>query len=174
MQPVVYHVAVSIDGFIAGPGGAIDRFPMSGDHVTEYLAALAGYSVAVMGRRTYQLGLDLGVADPYPHLDTWVFSRTLGESPSPRVKVVSGDVAATVRRLREGEGRGVYLCGGGDLAAQVLAAELVDEIVLKVNPIVLGEGVPLFGPGAPPASLELLATKVHHNGVVVTRYRVVR
>ncbi|MGV3619313.1 MAG: dihydrofolate reductase family protein [Archangium sp.] len=173
MQPVVFHIATSVDGFIAGPGGAVDRFSYSGHHVTEYVAALANYSAVVMGRRTYQFGLDMGVSDPYPHLETFVFSRTLS-SPNPRVTVVSGDVAPTLRKLREKEGKGVYLAGGGELAGQALAAGLVDELIIKVNPIVLGEGVPLFGKGTPFTSLELRSTKTHSSGVAVLHYDVKR
>lgn len=174
MQPVVFHIATSVDGFIAGPGGAVDRFSYAGHHVTEYLAAVAGYSAVVMGRRTYQFGLDLGVTDPYPHLETYVFSRSLTTSPSPRVTLVNGDVAPTLRRLRDREGKGVYLAGGADLASQALAAGLLDEVVLKVNPIVLGDGVPLFGKGAPFTSLSLRSTKTHASGVTVLHYDVQR
>ena len=172
MQRITYHVATSVDGFIASSTGSVERFPVTGDHVDEYLAALATYSVVVMGRKTYQLGLDLGVADPYPHLETYVFSRTLTAAPSPRVRVVSGDVAAALRRLREQPGQGIYLAGGGEVAAQALRAGLIDELVLKVNPMAFGQGIPLFGQEAPPASLALRSAKVHDSGVVVARYRV--
>lgn len=174
MQPVVFHIATSVDGFIAGPGGAVDRFSYTGHHVTEFLAAVANYSAVVMGRRTYQFGLDMGVTDPYPHLETFVFSRTLTKSPSPRVTLINGDVAPTLKMLREKEGKGVYLAGGAELASQALAAGLIDELIIKVNPIVFGDGVPLFGKGAPFTSLELRSTKTHSSGVTVLHYDVKR
>lgn len=172
MQPVVFHIATSVDGFIAGPGGAVDRFSYAGHHVTEYLAAVAAYSAVVMGRRTYQFGLDLGVTDPYPHLETYVFSRSLVSSPNPRVTLINGDVAPTLRRLREQEGKGVYLAGGAQLASQALAAGLLDELIIKVNPLVLGEGTPLFGKGAPITDLKLRSSKTHGSGVTVLHYDV--
>ena len=174
MQPLVFHIATSVDGFIAGPGGAVDRFSYSGHHVAEFLAAVAGYSAVVMGRRTYQFGLDMGVSDPYPHLETFVFSRTLSKSPNPRVTVINGDVAPVLRKLREKEGKGVYLAGGADLASQALAAGLVDELIIKVNPLVLGEGTPLFARGAPITDLKLRSSKTHGSGVTVLHYDVQR
>ncbi len=172
MQSIVYHVAVSVDGFIAGLGGALEHFPVTGDHVTEYLASLSTYSSVVMGRKTYQVGLDLGVFDPYPHLDTYVCSRSLRRSPHPHVTLVPDDPLRLLGELRARPGKGVYLAGGGELAAQALAAGLVDELILKVNPLVLGDGIPLFARGAGAAALSLVSTKVHASGVVVTRYRV--
>lgn len=174
MQPIVYCVAVSIDGFIAGPAGAIDRFSYEGDHVSDYLAELGRMSVAVMGRRTWQLGFDQGVINPYPQLETWVFSRSLAASPHPNVQLAAGDVGPVLTTLREQQGRGIMLIGGGVLAKQALAAGLVDEVVLKVNPFVMGDGLPLFERGAPATPLTLRSTKAHRTGVVVLRYGVDR
>jgi dihydrofolate reductase len=174
MQPIVYHVATSVDGFIAGPGGTVDRFSSAGDHVEDYLRDVASYSAAVMGRKTYQFGVDHGVTDPYPQLETYVFSRSLQRSPHPHVTLVSGEVTPVLERLRAGDGKGIYLVGGGILAKQALAAGLIDELVLKLNPLLLGDGVPLFEGGISSTGLVLRSTKVHHSGVTVLRYTVRR
>lgn len=174
MQPLSYHVAISLDGFIAGPAGELAGFVMEGPHVTDYLAALASASAVVMGRKTYQIGLDLGVTDPYPHLPTYVFSRSLAESPHPNVTLLRGAVAQALARLTAEPGRGVVLVGGGELAGQALAAGLLDELVVKVNPFVFGQGIPLFAPGTPQRGLSVIAATTYPSGVTTLRYKVVR
>lgn len=173
MQRLSYHVAISLDGFIAGPAGELAGFVMEGPHVTDYLAAIASASAVVMGRKTYLLGLDLGVTDPYPHVPTYVFSRSLAHSPHPNVTLVQGEVAAELARLRAAPGRGLCLIGGGELAGQALAAGLLDELVIKVNPFVLGQGIPLFAPGTPRRTLSLTSATSYQSGVTTLRYRVV-
>jgi dihydrofolate reductase len=172
MQRVGYHVAVSVDGFIAEPNGGFGAFSMTGDHVKDYLATLREVGTVIMGRRTYQVALDVGVRDPYPHVDTLVFSKSLAESPHPHVQVVTGDIGARVASLREQDGKGVCLVGGGQVAAQLLAAQLIDELVVKVNPFVMGAGIRLFEGEFLLARLGHQSTKVFANGVVVSSYRV--
>jgi len=77
-----------------------------------------------------------------------------------------------VQQLKQEDGLGIWLCGGAELASELFAK--IDEIILKVNPIVLGAGIPLFARGAHPASLGLLESKVFDNGFMINRYRVVR
>lgn len=172
MQQVSYHVAVSVDGFIAAPDGGFGAFSMTGDHVKDYLATLRGVGTVIMGRRTYQVALDMGVPDPYPHVDTWVFTKSLRQSPHPHVQVETEDLCGRVASLRAREGTGVCLVGGGRIAAQLLAARLLDELVVKVNPFVMGNGIRLFESELAITRLHHQASKVFANGVVVSSYLV--
>ncbi|MGK4006217.1 dihydrofolate reductase family protein [Sorangium sp. So ce1036] len=174
MRKLTYHVAATVDGFIARSDGGVDCFAHEGDHVTEYLAALKAYDAVVMGRRTYEFGLKLGVTDPYPWMDTYVVSRTMKESPDARVKLVAEDAAGAVRRLKEQQGGDIYLCGGGELATCLFDAGLVDEVILKVAPVLLGGGIALSPGLRAAAQLDLVSTKVHRSGVIVSRYAVRR
>ncbi len=172
MPAIHYYVATSADGFIARADGSFDCFPMEGDHVAAYSADLAQFDTVLMGRKTYDVGLSFGVTNPYPSMKAIVFSRSMETSPDPNVELVRTDPVERVRALRAEPGRGVYLCGGGELAAQLLAAGLVDELTLKVNPLVLGIGTPLFA-GPSEVKLELISHRVFESGVVFLRYRVV-
>ena len=76
MQPIIYDVAVSIDGYICGPGGGISKFAQEGAVVEEYTARLATYAIAIMGRATHEFGYRFGMEpgqNPYAHMDTIVF-----------------------------------------------------------------------------------------------------
>lgn len=170
MRKLVYFIAVSIDGFIAGPDGSDptgpDGFwPVGQDYVKhlaetypETLPAPAREALGVTaegthfdtvleGRRTYMIGVDAGLPNAYPHLRHFVFSRTLTESPDPGVELVASDPVEKVRELKREDGKGIWLCGGGELAG-VLRDE-IDRLVVKVGPLTLGSGTPLFSQKTP-------------------------
>lgn len=172
MRKLKYHVATTADGFIARGDGSFDCFPMEGEHVSDYLESLQSYDAVLMGRRTYEVGLRAGVTDPYPHMKSFVFSRTMRESLDERVEVVSDNAAEVVRVLKGEEGGDIYLCGGADLATALFKEGLIDEVILKVNPLLLGSGVPLLHDLNRHVELELLGSKVYESGVVLLSYRV--
>lgn len=174
MQRLVYYVATSIDGLIARSDDSFDFFVNEGDHVTDYVAALKTFDSVIMGRRTYEMGTKVGVTNPYPWLETYVVSKTIEKSPDPKVTIVSDDVAEVVRSLKARDGRGIYLCGGGRLATLLLEQDLIDEIVIKLSPVIAGGGIPVVETMDRPTPLTLLDCKVYESGVVVLRYRVAR
>lgn len=173
MRRLAYYVAVTSDGFIAHTDGSVDGFLMEGEHVQDFMDSLSAYDTVLMGRATYDFGRSFGVTNPYPTLRQYVFSRTLRESPDRAVTLISSDAAARVRELKaENTGKDIWLCGGAELAAELFNEELIDDLVLKVNPVVFGTGKALFSRAIPGQSLLLTGNKVYENGVVVLRYRV--
>lgn len=170
MRRLTYYVAATLDGFIAGPDGGDpsgqDFFPITPDliefiveHFPETLPGPAREAMGVSGpgkvfdtvlegRASYELGLAAGIDDAYPHLRHLVFSTSLGEAPGDRVEVVSGDALARVRELKAENGKDIWLVGGGTLAHGLLPE--LDRLVIKLNPAVIGSGVPMFdGPFKP-------------------------
>jgi len=90
-------------------------------------------------------------------------------SPDAGVELVSADAVARVRELKARPGKGIWLCGGGQLAAALFGE--IDEMVLKVNPVLLGAGIPLFAGRVPQTAVELLDGKTYANGFQLLRYR---
>ncbi|GED08081.1 dihydrofolate reductase family protein [Cellulosimicrobium cellulans] len=189
MRELTYYVAVSLDGYIAGPAGEFDTFLAQGDHMEPIwaryrgtaptdLAEAVGFSVAdgpfdtvLMGWNTYAVGLpDHHLPNPYRHLRQIVFTRS-HEAPSGSgdVEFTDADPAETVRSLKQEDGKGIWLCGGGTLAA-VLADE-IDRLALKVNPVMLGAGVPLFAERTyAPRSWRPTSTQTFSSGVTFAEY----
>lgn len=190
MRELKYFVACTVDGFIAAEDGSIDAFVVDGDyfadlfesfpetcpgHLREALGVRGEnrrFDVVLMGRRTYEVGLKVGVTDPYPTLKQYVFSSTLTESPDENVTLVSENAVELVKELKSETGKDIWLCGGADLATTLLAEGLIDEIILKSNPVLLGSGIPLFSGVIEQTALELTDSKVFENGVLLLVYRV--
>jgi dihydrofolate reductase len=173
MRKLKYHVACTVDGFIGHEDHSVDGFVPEGDHVTDYLESLkTDYDTVLMGRKTYEFGFQFGVTNPYPWLKQYVLSRSMESSPDANVQLFSGDVLAFVRELKQAEGKDIYLCGGSKLAGSLLAEGLVDEVIVKLNPVVFGKGIPLFSETIKQTSLELNGSKVYDNGVLLLCYQV--
>ncbi|MGW7414766.1 dihydrofolate reductase family protein [Streptomyces sp. NPDC054863] len=192
MRKLTYFVGMSIDSFIAAPDLAVDAYPVSEEFLKDFLIGEypecipthirrhfeaddrpnTHFDTMLQGRTTYQAALDIDITSPYAHLRQYVVSRSLAEagpSPSPDVELVFGDVAAKVRELKAEEGGlGIYLAGGGNLAGQLL--DEIDALVLKVYPVVLGDGIPVFTAEFGVHSFALDSTRTFTNGTVVLTY----
>ncbi|MBL8175250.1 MAG: dihydrofolate reductase family protein [Bryobacterales bacterium] len=172
---LIYYIATSLDGFIAHSDGTWDGFVMDGPHTDEYLATLRTYSAVVMGRATYEIAPKMGVADPYPWMETFVFSRNMKPVGHPNVRVVREDAEGFVADLKrrpadDGSTAPIYLAGGGAFAASMFAADLVDEVMVKLNPFLMGEGIRVTARLGSMAPLRLVETKDYGNGVLLLRY----
>lgn len=186
MRKLVYYVASTLDGFIAAPDGSYDFFPLESDVVAHLVAAYpqtlptfahaqfgidrpgGRFDTVVMGRGTYDPGLAAGITSPYAHLQQYVFSRSLPPATEPEVEIVAGDPVAFVRELKTRDGKDIWLAGGGQLAGQLLPE--VDELILKLNPVVVGSGVPLVTRDFDPRRFTLVDTRPFDSGVVILRY----
>jgi len=187
MRDVVYYVATSLDGFIARPDGDFSDFPWEdefGAYLLEHFpetfpahlrtddAPNRRFDTVLMGRATYEVGQRAGVTSPYPTLKQYLFSRTLDRSPDEAVTLVESDALEHVRELKRADGKAIWLCGGSVLAGALYAAGLIDQLVLKVNPIVLGTGIPLLGQAVSADRLELRGVKRFESGHMIADYRV--
>jgi dihydrofolate reductase len=170
MRRVLYRVAASLDGFIAGPNGEIDWIVP--DPTVDFASLYAGVDTVLLGRRTYEMTLQPG-APPWPAgWRIYVCSQTLDAAQHPGVTIVSGNCGAAVAALRSEPGRDIWLFGGGSLFASLLAADLVDEIEVAVMPVLLGSGTPLVSADAPRSRLILTRSNTSPSGIVNLSYDV--
>lgn len=175
MREIIYYVATSLDGYIAGPNGDISLFAYEGNGVEQYQKDLLAFDTVIMGRKTYEFGYQFGLqpgAPAYPHMRHYIFSSSLVlENADEKVKVVPLDLGL-VHQLKAEEGTPIYLCGGGELAAWLLRHDLIDILKIKLNPIILGGGIPLFG-GSQKAFKGTLESSVsYEGGLLFNTYRI--
>ena len=148
MRRVTYHIATTLDGYIAHSDNTTKGFSFEGPHVTEYLQHLQGYDTVIMGRKTYEAGYQFGLKPgeaPYPWMRNYIFSKSIEFENVQKDKlfVIRENWQETIRELKSSEGSDIYLCGGGKLAASLFAAGLVDRLRLKIAPLLFGSGIKL-------------------------------
>jgi len=153
-RKVVLFTACSLDGYIAGKDDDTSWLFGDGDH--GYREFLATIDTVLMGRRTYDLALQMG---PFPYADKecYVFSRSL-MGGDEHVEFVNQPVKEFVDMLRGREGRDIWLVGGSELISGFMMAGIVDEFIISMHPIILGEGIPLFKPRIPSCPLGLIGS----------------
>lgn len=176
IRKIIYYVATSIDGYIAGPGEDINDFQHTGNGVDKYLADLQDFDTVIMGRKTYEFGYKFGLQAgeaPYPHMQHYIFSDQLRlERPAAQVHVCPRDISR-IQALKNSAGTDIYLCGGGLFAGWVLQHGLIDQLKVKLNPLILGGGTPLFSGVDRAFRLSLVKQEAYEGGLRMMTYDIV-
>lgn len=171
MRRVRYSVAMSLDGFIAGPHGESDWIVMDPD--IDFRALFKEFDTVLLGRKTYEAarGQDGGAGMPGMH--AYVFSRTLRQGDCPGVTVTDRP-EETLTALKASSGRDIWLFGGGSLFSSLLELKMVDTVEVAIIPVLLGSGLPLLPHPAKRAKLRLTKHKVYEKtGTTALEYSVV-
>jgi dihydrofolate reductase len=181
MRKVKYFVANSLDNFIARRDGSVDWLFNDGTDygMSEFFSSV---DCMLLGRKTFEVAT--GHSQPKRKskkvkqktssfgVKSYVFSRTLKAGPEDDYTVISENAGEFVRNLKSESGKDIWLMGGGELAGSLLNEAVVDEINLNIHPVLLGQGITLFGNLGRQVNLELFATRTHKNGCVQVDYRV--
>jgi len=187
MRELTYYIGVTLDGFIAGPADEVDFYPvtpafaeMMGTELADIQPAfvradrggvdepLTRFDTVLMGRRTYEPALQMGITDPYSQLRTVVFSTTQADPQDPNVEIVRTDPVARVRELKAEPGLGIYLAGGAVLAGVLL--DEIDRLIVKKYPVIAGSGIPMVSHSFAPTQFGLEQVRSFDNGCVVLEY----
>jgi dihydrofolate reductase len=172
MRKVSLYIATSLDGKIAGKDGELDwlsHIPNEAKSDYGYGAFLAGVDTILMGRKTWDQVLSFGGTYPYPGMKGYVFSLTKRKSKIKSVKYTSDDPSAFVKKLKTKPGKTIWLIGGAGLAGELLNSELVDELIVTIVPVILGNGIPLFDQH-PEQWFDLTKTETFDTGFVQLTY----
>jgi dihydrofolate reductase len=181
----VYYCAASLDGYIAeaddtldwltgyqGSYGGDDAQPMKGSYDRFY----EGVGALVMGSVTYEWVLRELDSWPYAEKPTWVLSsRDLAVPEGADVRIVAGEAPGLFEEMIATAGnKDLWVVGGGNVASQFADAGLLDEVIVTLVPVVLGEGKPLFDRRLPGGPLQLVAARPYDTGMVDLRYELDR
>ncbi|HEX6407466.1 MAG TPA: dihydrofolate reductase family protein [Gemmatimonadales bacterium] len=171
MKATVF-IGISLDGFIARVDGGLDWLPQDGGEEHGYEAFMATVDALVIGRKTYETVLTFD-AWPYGEKPVYVLStRSLKPPPSnARMEQLSGDPHDIVRQLEERGVDHIYVDGGITIQG-FLRAGLIQRLIITRIPVLLGEGIPLFGPLPHDVRLEHVATRQYRTGLVQSEYQV--
>lgn len=170
MNKIIYYVASSLDGYIAGKDEDISSFINEGSGVDKYMTDLQTFNTVIMGRRTYEFGYKYGLEPgqpAYPHMEHFIFSNSLQiENLADTVHIESLSLNR-VQEIKKSSKTDIYLCGGGQCAGWLLENDLIDQVKIKLNPIILGEGTRLFGDSQAKAMMTLIESATYDNGLQI-------
>ncbi len=183
MRKLIYSMGVSLDGFIAGPGGEIDWGAPDEELMRFHIEQTREIGAHLCGRGLYEDmlpwetaeetrsdPLELEFARIWKAIPKVVFSTTLAKVTG-NARLATDDVAGEVARLKERPGKDVVSAGGAGFASTLVKLDLIDEYRLFVSPVMLGGGTAYFPPLAEKINLELLETRTFGSRVVYLRYR---
>jgi dihydrofolate reductase len=169
MRRVRYSVAMSLDGFIAGPKGENDWIVM--DPEIDFRALMSSFDTILMGRKTYEASRGHG-GGGMPGINAYVFSRTLKQKDCPGV-TVTANARETIGGIKAQAGKDLWLFGGGGLFRSLLEQGLVDAVDVTVVPVLLGGGVKLLPEPYDVHKLKLMKHRVYEKtGTVSLEYAV--
>jgi dihydrofolate reductase len=169
MRRLRYAVAMSLDGFIAGPNGEHDWIVP--DPSIDFAGIFAQYDTCVMGRGTWEIAKTRRALLSGSGQRWIVVSTTLKPEDCRGVTLLSTGAAETIAALKAQPGKDIWLFGGGILFRSLLDAGLVDTVEATVLPVLLGSGVPLLSPGCRRA-LHLTESKTLSSGILMLKYAV--
>jgi len=173
MKRIRYGVAMTLDGFIAGPNGEADWIVSDPD--VNFAEIWAQFDTLLMGRLTYAAAVArLGESSMQGQGHKLVIvSRTLKPLDHPNATIISDLTQSQLQALRAGPGKkDIWLMGGGQLFHSLLAMHQVDTVEVSIMPVVLGAGIPLLPPPAESAQLKLTSHKIYRSGIVSLVYEV--
>jgi dihydrofolate reductase len=177
---VVVNRCMSLDGFIAGPGHSMDwgdDRALADFVAPDDLAEIAGATGAMLvGRRTWEVGARMRAEQPgggdYPFSGpTFLLTHRPLEAPQPDVTILSGDIGEAVATALEAAGGKDLEILGADVAGQCLQRGLVDEILVYVLPVLLGDGIRFSSPGLARTGLEPISS-ARSGDATILRFRV--
>lgn len=172
MRKLVYSLDCSLDGFIARENHDYDFLKTEGEHFDDFMKSMKYFDMAVMGKNTYEVGLKAGVIDPTLNLQQFVISSSLKQTIDDRIKVVSKSATKFVDQIKHEKGNDILLSGGSALASSLISEKLIDEIHIRLHPVLIGNGIPIFKNSGTTISLDLKNQKTYSNQVILASYDV--
>ena len=169
MRQLKLYIATTLDGYIAGLNGEIDWLDAAGNLDYGYEEFYSSIDTTLMGNSTYQLTQTIPEF-PYPDKTNYAFTRSTPPPQTAYVRFISGDIASFVRSLKSDPGDDIWLVGAGQVNMVMLNEGLIDEMILTMFPIVLGQGIPLFAPGAPRSIFNTVSCETYETGLIQWRF----
>jgi dihydrofolate reductase len=166
-RKVVLYIAMSLDGYIAKPNDDLSFLSIVEQENEDY-----GYSdfiktidTIIIGRKTFDKVISMGYEYPHKDKDVYIITRT----KRPNVETFqyySGDLKDLVLKLKNEQGKNIFCDGGAEIVNELLKENLIDEFIISIIPIILGDGVALFKKGYPEMNLKLIHSQHFDKGLV--------
>jgi dihydrofolate reductase len=171
MRKVILYIAMSLDGFIAGKNddmSFLSAVQAEGEDYG-YYDFINSVDTVILGRKTYDWVMSQVVEFPHADKESYIITRTTRPSQG-KTHFYSGDLNELITNLKCRSGKNIFIDGGADLVNSLLKDGLIDEFIISIIPVLLGDGVQLFQTGMPELKLNLISTKSFDKGLVQVHY----
>lgn len=171
-RKVILYIAVSLDGYIAQPNddlGFLSIVEQEGEDYG-YNDFIETIDAVIVGRKTYEKVISMGIEFPHADKDAYIITRT-PRPPKGNVKFYTGQLKTLVEKLKAEAGKNIFCDGGAEIVNELLKDDLIDEFIISIIPILLGNGTKLFKDGRPETKLELTSIKSFEKGLAQLHYQ---
>lgn len=171
-RKVILYIATSLDGYIAKPNDDLSFLSIAEQEGQDYGYAefIKTVDAVIVGRKTYDKVISMGFEFPHADKDAYIITRT----PRPNlgsIKFYTGDLKSLVNKLKSENGKNIFCDGGAEIVNELLKKDLIDEFIISVIPVLVGNGIKLFKDGRPELKLELVSTKQFDKGLTQLHYK---
>lgn len=169
-RKIILNLAISLDGYIASEDGGYDWIVGDGDNTLntkdklDFNKFLEGIDIVVMGKNCY----DQNMHNEYKNKKVYIATSQKIQNQD-NIHFINGDICKIIQEEKEKEGKDIYLFGGGVLIDSFIKANIIDEYIIGIIPIILGKGRPLFLENNPTINLHLVEYIVE-NGITILKY----
>lgn len=174
-RKLILYIAASLDGYIAKPNDDLSFLSMVEKEGEDYgySAFTKSVDTVILGRKTYDWVMKQ--VPEFPHIDkeSYIITRTVRPAIG-NVQFYTGKLEELLNTLKQREGKNIFLDGGAELVNEFLHLALIDEIIVSIIPILLGNGTKLFKQGIPEQKLQQLSSKSFESGLVQLHYKIIR
>lgn len=168
---LVLYIAMSLDGYIAGPNedlGFLSLVEQKGEDYG-YGEFVKSVDTIIIGRKTYDKVIAMGYEYPHTDKDVYIISRTQ-LPPVGTFKYYTGSLTDLLSRLKAESGKNIYCDGGAEIVQELLKNKLIDELIISIIPVLLGDGIRLFKDNRPQENLKLVGSRQYDKGLVQLHY----
>lgn len=170
-RKVILYIAMSLDGYIAKPDddlGFLSIVEKEGEDYG-YGEFIKTIDTVIIGRKTYDKVMSMEIGFPYADKNVFVFTRT-SISDTDAVKFYSGNLKTLITKIKSENGKNIFCDGGAETVNELLYDDLIDEFIISMIPVLVGDGKKLFKDGRPEQRLKLISTKHFDTGLVQLHY----
>jgi dihydrofolate reductase len=171
-RKVILYIATSLDGYITQPNDDLSFLSIVEQEGQDYGYAdfIKTVDTVIVGRKTYDKVVSMGFDFPHADKDAYIITRT----PKPSigsVKFYTDDLKSLIDKLKSENGKNIFCDGGAEIVNELLKNDLIDEFIISVIPILVGNGTKLFKDGRPEQKLELVSVKSFDKGLTQLHYK---
>lgn len=171
-RKVILYIAMSLDGYIAKPNDDLDFLSIVQKEGEDYgyTEFINSIDTVILGRKTYDWVMKQVPEFPHADKNVYIITRT----PQPgigKTEFYSGDLKELVIHLKEAGGKNIFIDGGAEVVNELLRQNLIDEFIISIIPVLVGNGTRLFKEGRPEQRLKLVDTRQFDTGLAQLHYK---